>query len=134
MLGAYERGDRILTVPRLQRLARFYGVKVDELLSQPEIDLRDSPRDGDAGDRGREDALLTIDMGRLRELGAVEWRPLQRYATTVERARGGTPAPLLTLRSADLDAIAKMYGLEADVVVARLELAGITPSRTSLAV
>ena len=134
VLGAYERGDRILTVPRLQRLARFYGVTVDELLSPAEIDLREAQREGDAGDRGRESALLTIDMERLRDLGAVEWRPLQRYAATVERARGGTPLRLLTLRSADLDAIAKMYGLDVEVVVTRLELAGITPSRASIAV
>src|SRR5207253_3968947 len=109
VLGAYERGDRILTVPRLQRLALFYGVKVDELLAQPEIDLRDGQRDGDATDRGREASVLTIDVPRLESLGAVEWRPLQRYVATVQRARGGVPASVLTLRDADLDAIAKMY-------------------------
>jgi len=134
VLGAYERGDRILTVPRLQRLALFYGVKVDELLSSPEIDLRDEARNGDAADRGREEPVLTIDVERLRALGAVEWRPLQRYVATVEQARGGAPMPLLTLRSADLDAIAKMYGLEQDVVLVRLEVAGVTRPRAALAV
>src|SRR5213076_3165557 len=60
VLGAYERGDRILTVPRLQRLARFYGVKVDELLASPaDIDLRDEPRDGNPADRGRQASVLT---------------------------------------------------------------------------
>ena len=42
--------------------------------------------------------------------------------------------PLLTLRSADLDAIAKMYGLEQDVVLVRLEVAGVTRPRAALAV
>ena len=37
VLGAYERGERSISVPRLQRLARFYGVPVDQLL----------PRDAD---------------------------------------------------------------------------------------
>ena len=32
VLGAYERGERAISVPRLQRLARFYGVPVDQLL------------------------------------------------------------------------------------------------------
>ena len=32
MLGAYERGERAISVPRLQRLARFYNVPVDQLL------------------------------------------------------------------------------------------------------
>ena len=32
VLGAYERGERSISVPRLQRLAIFYGVPVDHLL------------------------------------------------------------------------------------------------------
>ena len=32
VLGAYERGERAISVPRLQRLARFYRVPVDQLL------------------------------------------------------------------------------------------------------
>ena len=32
VLGAYERGERSLSLPRLQRLAGFYGVPVDQLL------------------------------------------------------------------------------------------------------
>ena len=33
VLGAYERGERAISVPRLQRLARFYNVPVDQLLA-----------------------------------------------------------------------------------------------------
>ena len=36
MLGAYERGERAISVPRLQRLARFYNVPVDQLLPADE--------------------------------------------------------------------------------------------------
>ena len=32
VLGAYERGERAISVPRLQRLSRFYNVPVDQLL------------------------------------------------------------------------------------------------------
>jgi len=32
VLGAYERGERSISVPRLERLARFYGVTIDQLL------------------------------------------------------------------------------------------------------
>ena len=32
VLGAYERGERAISVPRLQRLAEFYQVPVDQLL------------------------------------------------------------------------------------------------------
>src|SRR4029079_18152279 len=36
VLGAYERGERAISVPRLQRLARFYDVPVDQLLPADE--------------------------------------------------------------------------------------------------
>ena len=32
VLGAYERGERAVSVPRLHRLAEFYDVPVDQLL------------------------------------------------------------------------------------------------------
>src|SRR5207244_7738277 len=41
VLGAYERGERAISVPRLQRLARFYNVPVDQLLppaSEADVD------------------------------------------------------------------------------------------------
>jgi len=43
-LGAYERAQRTISVPRLHRLARVYGTTVDQLLPSDEavIDLRDS--------------------------------------------------------------------------------------------
>ena len=36
VLGAYERGERSLSLPRLQRLAKFYGVPINQLLPQDE--------------------------------------------------------------------------------------------------
>src|SRR5687767_7371354 len=35
VLGAYERGHRMISVTRLQRLAELYGVSVDHLLPEP---------------------------------------------------------------------------------------------------
>src|SRR5712672_2036506 len=66
VLGAYERGERSISVPRLQRLAHFYGVPVDQLLPREEgdslsgdvLDLTESgTRDGRVA--------VTIDLGRL---------------------------------------------------------------------
>ena len=38
MLGAYERGERAISVPRLERLAKFYNVPVDQLLPRDDAD------------------------------------------------------------------------------------------------
>src|SRR5947199_4793112 len=57
VLGAYERGERAISVPRLQRLARFYNVPVDQLLPRDvDIDLTDSAageEDAEVGSRQR---------------------------------------------------------------------------------
>ena len=37
VLGAYERGERAISVPRLQRLAKLYDVPVDQLLPSDDV-------------------------------------------------------------------------------------------------
>src|SRR5579863_8446119 len=72
VLGAYERGERAISVPRLQRLAKFYNVPVDQLLPKDsgpepawgpptEVDLRDAERGYHVDDDGK----VTIDLTRL---------------------------------------------------------------------
>ena len=56
VLGAYERGERALSLPRLDRLAQFYRVPVDQLLPRGADDPARGRRDGrrsapEAGDR-----------------------------------------------------------------------------------
>src|SRR5271154_1266026 len=43
VLGAYERGERAISVPRLQRLARLYDVPVEQLLPQDDDATRWGP-------------------------------------------------------------------------------------------
>ena len=66
VLGAYERGERIISVLRLQRLARLYGVPVDQLLPKmsPEPDFGSDSR----APSGPEGSPITIDLSRLERL------------------------------------------------------------------
>ncbi len=69
VLGAYERGERAISVPRLQRLARFYNVPVDQLLPRDDADLGpDSVIDLERGAvlaaRSNDDGPVTIDLVR----------------------------------------------------------------------
>jgi len=59
VLGAYERGERAISVPRLERLARFYSVPVDQLLPREEVV---SAADGMASRK------LAIDLQKLAQL------------------------------------------------------------------
>src|ERR1700674_2083649 len=93
VLGAYERGERAISVPRLQRLAKFYSVPVDRLLPgdvAPEggevINLEES---GDAGTRvfRDDDERVRIDLQRLELLNSPERELLRRYLHQIQMQR-----------------------------------------------
>src|SRR6476620_11816626 len=91
VLGAYERGERAISVPRLQRLARFYSVPVDQLLPRDatEIDLTDSATSADGDSRGAWDSAdkITIDLTRFEGVDDDEARVLHRYVNTIQVQR-----------------------------------------------
>src|SRR5947207_9376093 len=85
VLGAYERGERSISVPRLQRLAIFYGVPVDQLLprlAEGEIILDQAPIATASGEGVR------IDLMRLKDTAAPETEVLSRYLNMIQMARG----------------------------------------------
>src|SRR4051794_9942058 len=89
VLGAYERGERAISVPRLQRLARFYSVPVDQLLPR---DLGLDPAWG--GGAPEEEIDLTTAEQAERRLGAKRVASLTVNPTDLE-PRSGTPPDLL---------------------------------------
>jgi len=118
VLGAYERGERAISVPRLQRLAKFYNVPVDQLLPRDngpepswsqEVDLRDNRGGGRA-----EDDRITIDLTRLEATPAPEKDLLSRYLGMIQVQRQDFNGRVLTIRHDDLRAIACLFetGLE----------------------
>ena len=107
VLGAYERGERIISVLRLQRLARLYGVPVDQLLPKDGTVIREGERGAgrDGGDRGP----LTIDLGRLEALDAPERDVLQRYVTMIQLQRGDFNGRVITVRDEDVRSLGRVY-------------------------
>src|SRR4029450_10449402 len=83
VLGAYERGERSISVPRLQRLAIFYGVPVDPLLPR----LAAEPTDG-AGAATPEETALCIHLEALEARREPEARTLGRYLSLIQMQRG----------------------------------------------
>src|ERR1700757_751736 len=80
VLGAYERGERAISVPRLQRLARLYNVPVDQLL--PRDSGSDQDWNGEASsDSPHEDdeRKVTIDLTRLEDAPGPDRDLLGRY-------------------------------------------------------
>jgi transcriptional regulator with XRE-family HTH domain len=130
VLGAYERGERAISVPRLQRLAKFYNVPVDQLLprdagpepawSGPEIDLRES---GVAHDRDED--RVTIDLTCLEATPAPEKALLSRYLGMIQVQRQDFNGRVLTIRDEDLRAIACLFETNLDSMRRRLNELGL---------
>ncbi|WP_334144695.1 transcriptional regulator [Rhabdothermincola sp.] len=125
VLGAYERGERAISVPRLQRLARFYNVPVDQLL----------PPDEGPGFAGAErapigsaEAAVTIDLRRLENLSGPEAEMLNRYLTMIQVQRQDFNGRMLTIRREDLRAIACILGVGVDHATGRLDDLGLSLS------
>ncbi len=91
VLGAYERGERIISVLRLQRLAQLYGVPVDQLLPRPAAAGSgfDAPLSPNGPERVVISEPVTIDLLRLAALEAPEKEVLRRYVNMIaDPARG----------------------------------------------
>jgi transcriptional regulator with XRE-family HTH domain len=134
VLGAYERGERAISVPRLQRLARFYNVPVDQLLPVDEgPDFGLAPSDEDIVDltEGRAPATqgfnsITIDLTRLESLSGPEADMLNRYLTMIQVQRQDFNGRVLTIRRDDLRAIACILGTGVDGAGNRLDDLGLS--------
>lgn len=131
VLGAYERGERSISVPRLQRLAEFYNVPVDQLL----------PRDvngaltamgsssstvrpvSSSDDRPRPEAngRVTIDLTRLESVQAPEKDLLRRYLGMIQVQRQDFNGRVLTIRAEDIRAIGCLFDTTADGMRHRLD-------------
>src|SRR5690348_6001350 len=87
VLGAYERGERIISVLRLQRLAQLYGVPVDQLLPRAPAGGPIATTNGSTAHNGtpdEEDVPLKIDLVRLGGLDAPEKDILLRYISMIQ--------------------------------------------------
>jgi len=119
VLGAYERGERALSVPRLLRLAELYGVPPDQLLP------RDLEIEIDLTDRGEGEGF-TLDLVRLNELheeGDAE--ALARYAATIQLQRQDFNGRMLTIRRDDVRVLAAVLGRSPEDLGLRLDELGL---------
>jgi transcriptional regulator with XRE-family HTH domain len=119
VLGAYERGERAISVPRLQRLARFYRVPVDQLLPVDD-DVEDVERRGGDGD-----APTKLDLSRLEAIAGPEAETLSRYVRMIQVQRQDFNGRVLTIRRDDMRAIAAILGVSEDAAERRLEELGL---------
>ena len=114
VMGAYERGERMISVPRLERLANFYGVTVDQLLP------RDKQREGDTQSQSAAPTKLRIDVAKLSLREGKEFKMLERLLRMIQVQRQDFNGKVITVRAHDTRAIAVMLDVVVDDVGAKL--------------
>ena len=119
VLGAYERGERAISLPRMHRLARFYNVPVDQMLPGGNDPV--DPTRGPAPDQGVLDRKVVIDLTRLAVCTAPETVLIDRYLTLIQVKRQDFNGRVLTIRRDDLQALAAILGTGIDEALPRLE-------------
>lgn len=104
VVGAYERGDRAITIERLAALAGFYDVPIAHLLPAEIAETPPAP----------DESCILLDLTRLAAhdestdaVGAIA-----RFARRIQLQRGDHAGRVLTLRDADVRTIALAAGVE----------------------
>jgi transcriptional regulator with XRE-family HTH domain len=99
VLGAYERGERSLSVERLHGLAGFYGVPESMLL----------PTGGTGAGSGDD---VVVDLTRIDRLDGPAGEILERYIESIRRERRDPTGDVLTVRREDLRVLSRLLGDE----------------------
>ncbi len=119
VLGAYERSERAISIPRLHRLACFYNVAIEQLLPAATVrDIVPDPTD--------ESGPITIDLTRLDPMEGPEIDLLKRYLTMIQVQRQDFSGRVLTVRAQDRAALAVILGTDVDDVLSRLAALGLS--------
>jgi transcriptional regulator with XRE-family HTH domain len=108
VLGAYERGERAISVPRLQRLAKLYRVPVDNLLPV-DPPVATTTGGGTGNDQSGEGRMI-LDLTRLDRVKEPERELLRRFVRMIQLQRQDTSSTRITIRAEDLRSIDYLLG------------------------
>lgn len=115
VLGAYERGERAVSVARLRAIADFYRVPLSELIPRPPgTESGRSPRSG-----------LSIDLSRLETRDLPEGEPVGRFVEAVKVRRGDYNGRVITIRHDDVRALAAILACTPAELQERRQRAGV---------
>lgn len=115
VLGAYERGERALSVPRLDRLSQFYSVPVEQLLPREVTGTQAA-----AALQSPVNKKLAIDVAKLVQLKGSPFEMLARYLRLIQVQRQDFNGRVITVRGDDTRSIAAMLDVPVDQVAERL--------------
>ena len=117
VVGAYERGERSLSLPRLRRLAAFFQVPMGQFLpSEEPREKTIAPLPGGG---------VTIDLTALERLGGTEAEIFDRFLRSIQIMRQDFNGKVLTIRRNDLRLLALLLEQNEGAFAERLVALGL---------
>lgn len=111
VLGAYERGERSLSLPRLQRLAACYGVPMNQLLPEEDTYETEFPTS----------SKVTIDLSKVESLDTSVAAVVDRFLQHIQVQRQDFNGKVLTIRGSDLAMLAMLLDVPDSELIETLE-------------
>ena len=118
VVGAYERGERSLSLPRLHRLAAFFQVPITQFLPQEESGERTLASIPAGG--------ITIDLDAIERLSGTEAEIFDRFLRAIQMMRQDFNGRVLTIRRDDLRMLALLLDQSEEAFAERLAELGLT--------
>jgi len=118
VVGAYERGERSLSLPRLHSLAAFFQVPITQFLPQEDAKegtMAPLPSGG-----------ITIDLLAVERLSGTEAEIFDRFLRSIQMMRQDFNGKVLTVRRDDLRLLALLLDQNEEAFAKRLEELGVT--------
>lgn len=118
VVGAYERGERSLSLPRLHRLARFFQVPISQFLPQDE--------EGERAIEPLPSGGVTIDLNRLERMSGTDAVIFNRFLRSIQMMRQDFNGKVLTIRRDDLRLLALLIDQSEEAFTEKLTELGLT--------
>ncbi len=118
VVGAYERGERSLSLPRLYRLSRFFQVPISQFLPQEEEGERTMEPLPSGG--------VTIDLNRLERMSGTDAVIFNRFLRSIQMMRQDFNGKVLTIRRDDLRLLGLLIDQSEEAFSERLAELGLT--------
>lgn len=118
VVGAYERGERSLSLPRLHRLAAFFQAPIAQFLPQEESAQQVMAALPSGG--------VTIDLDVVERLSGTEAEIFDRFLRAIQMMRQDFTGKVLTIRRDDLRLLALLTDQSEELFSERLSELGLT--------